>query len=245
LRAPQLVPLDRLYPDPENPRDITPEELRNLAASIRDDPDFLVKRPVLAYADGRIYAGNQRREAFSALLAEGWLPPWGTPLIPADLDDVSEAIARQRAIRDNNQWGRWNELSLASYLAHLDGQANLSLLGFADEQVSALLALAAHQAETLQATELVADTGPGHTVADALAIYQSTQIRQIVLYFPPDQYEDMLARLDRIRARLDVETNTEAVAAALEAFDTEAPSDADSDASGEPLAAPTELHPVA
>jgi hypothetical protein len=58
--APALVPLVALTPAPWNPRSIKDERFQNLCRSIEADPEFLWRRPILAQADGTIYAGNQR-----------------------------------------------------------------------------------------------------------------------------------------------------------------------------------------
>lgn len=48
----EAIPLARLHPAPWN-----------LVRSIQADPDFLWRRPILATADGTIYAGNMRYRA--------------------------------------------------------------------------------------------------------------------------------------------------------------------------------------
>jgi hypothetical protein len=51
-----LVPLEQLTPAPWNPRHIDKARLNNLAASIKHDPNFLLRRPILAQLSGEIYA---------------------------------------------------------------------------------------------------------------------------------------------------------------------------------------------
>ena len=85
------VPLVELRPAPWNPRSITEERFQNLCDSIRADPDFLWHRPVLAQADGTIYAGNMRYRAAQHL---------GMETVPALVEDVSDRLARERALRD-------------------------------------------------------------------------------------------------------------------------------------------------
>ncbi len=60
------VPWAALHPAPWNPRSITEERLQNLCDSIRDDPDFLWRRPVLAQVG---YKGAQGRRGRGA---GGW-----------------------------------------------------------------------------------------------------------------------------------------------------------------------------
>ena len=52
------VPLEQLHPAPWNPRIIKDERFQNPLRSIQSDPDFIWRRPILATADGTIYAGK-------------------------------------------------------------------------------------------------------------------------------------------------------------------------------------------
>ena len=125
------VPLVELRPAPWNPRSITEERFQNLCDSIRADPDFLCRRPVLAQADGAIYAGNMRYRAAQHL---------GMKTVPALVEDVSDRLARERALRDNAQWGEWEEDELASLLARLGSEeSNLDILGFDERNLQKLL----------------------------------------------------------------------------------------------------------
>lgn len=135
-----LVSLEQLHPAPWNPRRIEKARLKNLAESIKSDPNFLLRRPILARESGEIYAGNQRWFAAKLLFDSGWIPPWGTPTVPADLDDVSDQLARERAVRDNNAWGLWENDSLAALLADLrDRGSSTELLGFDERELAQLL----------------------------------------------------------------------------------------------------------
>ena len=136
-----LVPLEQLTPAPWNPRHIDKARLKNLAESIRADPNFLLRRPILAQQSGEIYAGNQRWHAAKLLFSQGWTPPWDAQTVPVDLDDVPDQLARERALRDNNAWGAWDDDSLARLLGDLrDSGSDAGLLGFDDRELSQLLA---------------------------------------------------------------------------------------------------------
>jgi DNA modification methylase len=136
----RLVPLEQLTPAPWNPRHIDKARLKNLAESIKADPNFLLRRPILAQQSGEIYAGNQRWHAAKLLFSQGWTPPWETQTVPADLDDVPDQLARERALRDNNAWGAWDDDSLARLLGDLrDAGSDTGLLGFDDRELSQLL----------------------------------------------------------------------------------------------------------
>ena len=127
----EQVPLCALQAAPWNPRTIKDERFQNLCKSVAADPDFLWLRPILATADGTIFAGNMRYRAAQQL---GWAE------VPAVLVDIPEQLARERALRDNAQWGEWEEDDLATLLAELrvDG-SELDLLGFDERELQQLL----------------------------------------------------------------------------------------------------------
>ena len=125
------VPLAALHPAPWNPRTSTDERFQNLCASIQADPDLLWRRPVLAQADGTIYAGNMRYRAAQHL---------GFESLPAVIEDVPDQLAHERALRDNQQWGDWKEDELAALLTRLREEGrNADLLGFDERALQQLL----------------------------------------------------------------------------------------------------------
>src|SRR5689334_11853630 len=125
--APQAVPLVALQPAPWNPRSIKDERFQNLCRSIEADPEFLWRRPVLALANGDIYCGNMRYRAAVHL---------GFQTIPAIVEDIPLQLARERALRDNAQWGEWEEDDLATLLAtHKAEGSQLDLLGFDEKEL--------------------------------------------------------------------------------------------------------------
>lgn len=112
-----------------NPRSISDSELESLRRSILADPGFLWSRPILARANGEVYAGNQRLHVVRDIL--NWTE------VPAILEDVTEAVAKERAVRDNNQWGAWQAEGLSQLMGEL---ATSPLdLGFKDGELDRLL----------------------------------------------------------------------------------------------------------
>ncbi len=129
--AVQQVPIDRLRPAEWNPRTISDERFENLCRSIEADREFLWRRPVLAQADGTIYAGNMRFRAAQHL---------GMTTIPAIVEDVSDILARERALRDNRQWGDDAADELAALLDRLRAEgSDLDFLGFDERELQQLL----------------------------------------------------------------------------------------------------------
>jgi ParB-like chromosome segregation protein Spo0J len=124
----RLVEVSRLQPAAWNPRTIKDERFQNLCASIQADPGFLWRRPILAMADGTIYAGSMRYRAAVHL---------GMTAVPAVVEDVPERLAKERALRDNHQWGDWQDDQLASLLGELAvTESDLSLLGVTEAELA-------------------------------------------------------------------------------------------------------------
>ena len=118
------IALSELHLWDKNPRTIKDKRFNALCKSMTDDPSFLELRPVLATKDGRIYAGNMRYRAATHL---GWKD------IPAIITDIPEKLARERAIKDNNEYGEWNNDELATLLDEMEkAGTDLSLLGLDD-----------------------------------------------------------------------------------------------------------------
>ena len=124
-------PVERLIPYARNPRTHTEEQVAQIAASIAE---FGFVNPVLVGADGIIIAGHARVMAARKLgMAEA-------PVIV--LDHLTEAQRRALVIADNRlaQNAGWDEEMLRVELEALrEDDFNLDLLGFADDELEALL----------------------------------------------------------------------------------------------------------
>lgn len=122
----EMALIGRLKPAEWNPREISDKRFAQLCESIKADADFMKLRPLLATKDGTIYAGNMR---FRACLELGWKE------VPAIFTDISESLAKQRAVKDNNQYGEWTE-DYATMLMELVGQdIDMTSLGLNDEDM--------------------------------------------------------------------------------------------------------------
>jgi hypothetical protein len=207
------VPISRLHQADWNPRQISDERLDDLKAAITSDPDFLWERPVLAMADGTVYAGNQRLLAVQEL---GW------ETIPAIMEDVPEGVAHERAVRDNQTWGQWNDEVLATQLRAMP-QEDRASLGFSDEDMVAMLRALPDTpppptTEDATSGTFVAsqDGDRGKTPDQMLAGWQQGAIRNMVLYYPVAEYERVSGILAELRDTLKTETNADVVLAAVE-----------------------------
>lgn len=124
---PKLVPVSALRQAPWNPRRTSRARLDALKRAIAADPEFLWMRPILASADGTVYAGNQRLAAAVEL---------GMTEVPAIVADVPDDLARARAVRDNVHAGEWAEDALADIVA---ASPDASALGLADTELAWLI----------------------------------------------------------------------------------------------------------
>ncbi len=131
-----VVPMSNLHPAEWNPRTITETQFHRLQRSLERDPGLLWSRPVLAMSDGTIYAGNMRYRAAATLPASWRREHFGSDGIPAVLEDVPPEFAKERAIRDNNQWGEYDDAALAELIHGLESTGiDVGLLGFASNEV--------------------------------------------------------------------------------------------------------------
>src|ERR1700730_6001234 len=125
-------PISRLIPRITNPRTHTPEQVAQIAASIRE---WGWTNPILVGADNDVLAGHAR------LLAARELGMSEVPVI--QLGHLSEAQRRALVIADNQLAlnAGWDEDALRVELAALQEQDfDVDLLGFDDDELARLLA---------------------------------------------------------------------------------------------------------
>jgi DNA methylase/ParB-like nuclease domain len=125
-------PMGRLIRSAANPRTHTPEQVEQIAASIRE---FGFVNPILVGADATIIAGEGRYRAAQTL---------GMRKVPViQLQQLSEIQRRALAIADNQIAlnAAWDERMLREQLAALkDENFNLDVLGFDDLELARQLA---------------------------------------------------------------------------------------------------------
>ena len=120
----QMIPVEKLKLNPQNPRIIKNEAFKRLCASLREDPEYLEARPVLVNKDMVIFAGNQRYRAALEI---------GMKEVPVIVMDNPELEAK-RMLRDNISAGDWDMDMLAN-----DFEADfLREVGFTDDELADL-----------------------------------------------------------------------------------------------------------
>jgi DNA modification methylase len=122
------VAIDSLNPDPANPRRISDAELEALTRSVRE---FGFVQPVVVRRqDYTVIGGHQR------LLAARKL---GLKLVPVIFLDVTQEQARLLNIALNKISGEFDEELLARMLDDLKEAADLTITGFTEDDLDALL----------------------------------------------------------------------------------------------------------
>jgi ParB-like chromosome segregation protein Spo0J len=125
-------PISRLIPRITNPRTHTPEQVAQIAASIRE---WGWTNPILVGTDNDVLAGHAR------LLAARQLEMSEVPVI--QLGHLSEAQRRALVIADNQLAlnAGWSEEALRLELQALqEADFDLSFVGFDDDELARLLA---------------------------------------------------------------------------------------------------------
>jgi ParB-like chromosome segregation protein Spo0J len=128
--AVQQVSVDRLRPDPANPRRISDEELESLTRSLRE---FGFVQPIVARReDATVIGGHQRLTAAVRL---------GMTSVPVVWLDLPPEQARLLNLALNRISGEFDEQLLARLVAELDAgiDVDLTLSGFGEDELTDLM----------------------------------------------------------------------------------------------------------
>jgi ParB-like chromosome segregation protein Spo0J len=106
--------------------------------------------------DGTVYAGNMRLRAALHL---------GMRHVPAIVEDVPDRLAKERALRDNAQWGEWEDDGLAAMLREMDnGESEVEYLGFPERELQQLLDRPGPAAGLGDPDEIPEPVGPQYSI---------------------------------------------------------------------------------
>jgi ParB-like chromosome segregation protein Spo0J len=102
----EVVGINDVIPNPDNPRVIKDDKFKKLVRSIREFPKMLLLRPIVVNKDMVVLGGNMRlRACREAGLKE-------IPIIVAE--DLNEQQQREFIIKDNVGFGEWDWDDLAN-----------------------------------------------------------------------------------------------------------------------------------
>ncbi|MEE9392624.1 MAG: DNA modification methylase [Planctomycetota bacterium] len=124
----ETVKLDRLFPNPSNPR-FNDEAVPHVAASLQR---FGWQQPVVAKLSGEIIAGHTR------FLAAQSLSMQEIPVVWFEGDDL-EAVAFGIADNRTGEFASWDDEALAKLLSELRDEDALDGVGYDDKEIDALL----------------------------------------------------------------------------------------------------------
>ncbi|QOR55563.1 MAG: hypothetical protein UMS36scaffold28_53 [Phage 59_13] len=190
--------MSTLTPDPQNAR---AHDERNIAVIMESLRRYGQQTP-LVVREGVILKGNATYEAAKRL---GWAEIAAIPFDRAPSDVRGYKLADNRSA----ELAAWVPDVLAGELERLDEhEAGPEDLGWNADELKALLPEGEDR-----------DHGLGPTPEDKLGRYETSAIKQIVLYLPTEQYVDVMDRLQKIAVTLKLETNTDVVVHLLDAFE--------------------------
>lgn len=176
-------------------------------------------RGIGVWKEQQVRAGNTTVAALRLIQREGVSPGVDGQYPPAnirvdedgewwiegvDMSHLSETDALGYAIADNRmaQRASQDETLLATYLSQLyelNPEQFEAATGYDEDDLQSMLAVA----EPIVAPDAWKDP------QEALDLYLNGQIKQIVIYFKPDEYLDIMARIEHFMGEMDVATNTD------------------------------------
>jgi len=95
----KLLPINKIKPNPSNPRVIKDNKFQQLKKSLEDFPDMAKVRPIVVNTDMVVLGGNMR---LKAMQAAGWKE------VPVEVVDWPEEKQREFIIKDNVGFGEWD-----------------------------------------------------------------------------------------------------------------------------------------
>ena len=95
----QVVKINEVKLNPNNPRLIKDDKFKKLVSSIKDFPEMLNIRPIVVNKDMVILGGNMRYRACKEA---------GLKEVPVIITDLSEEKQREFLIKDNTSGGEWD-----------------------------------------------------------------------------------------------------------------------------------------
>lgn len=96
----ELVKINKIKPNPKNPRTIKPNKFKALVNSVKEFPEMLEVRPIVVDENMVILGGNMR---FKAIVEAGFKEVY---IIRAE--NLTEAQKDEFIIKDNANYGDWD-----------------------------------------------------------------------------------------------------------------------------------------
>ena len=130
----------------------------------------------------------------------------GITSVPVLFVDDDDDTAKAYAIADNRQAeiGGWDEEALVPLLRELQelGDTAIAGLGYSDAEIATLI-------RRIEPTE---NTIFGMDAETSLEVFEEGLIKQIILYYAPDQYTDLMLRMKKIMEENALGSNSQLLA---------------------------------
>lgn len=174
----EWVGIDKVEPNPDNPRTISEDKMQHMMDSLSKFPKMLEYRPILVDREtGHIIGGNQRHTAAKKL---GWKQ---VPVIY--LDGVDSDKLRALVLKDNMNFGEWDFDKLRENFS----QSDLISWGLEDARYVSF------EEEDEDYEDYEEETEPGAGGASSEGGYEENQIRKIVFNFNSEDYDSTLDKI--------------------------------------------------
>ena len=160
----ELIDIAQVKANPNNPRVIKDDAFRKLVASIKEFPEMLEIRPIVVNADMIVLGGNMRLRACK----EAGMKK--IPIIKAE--DLTEEQQRQFIIKDNVSGGEWDWEILANEwdpVELTEWGLDVPLFNIEEEEIDL------------------------SNLKESEESYLNATIKQIVLYYESETFEEMLS----------------------------------------------------
>lgn len=208
----EYVPLTTLQRWPRNPKE---HDLGLLHGSF--GRHGFVEPIIVDENSGRIVAGHGRLDTLQQLKASGKEPPrkvkakdgeWLVPIVRGNRwenpeDAESYLITSNRSV----ELGGWNVPVQIQVLSDLAAKNLLEATGYDKNDVDFMIRSNSPDAQS------------GKLPTDIYDTYAGGTIKQIVLYFDAKQYEDVIARTDKLMAEEGVDNRTDLFLAMLKQYE--------------------------
>jgi len=181
----EKVKIEKVRLSANNPRVIKNDKFKKLVKSIKDFPDMLKLRPIVVDETMTVLGGNMRlRACLEAGLKEVYI---------IKASDFTDEQKKEFVIKDNSSFGEWDWDLLAN-------EWNI------DELDAWGLDLPKVYFEEDKEPDFDEDE-----LAMNLDSYINGAIKQVVLYYPQEDYEKLIDNFEQLRNKLEVENNAELV----------------------------------
>jgi hypothetical protein len=188
---PMLVPIESVMPYPDNPRR---GDVDALMESIQANGFYSTL--LVQDSTGYIVAGNHRLQALSKL---------GATEVPIIRKEMSDEDARRIVLADNrtSDLSFYDDPTLFKLLDQMEGDFS----GTGYDQASFELLL-----QGMEGDSILGNVSQGNTPEDRYDGFKDIDLRNIVLPYAGEAYDEVAGGLKQIREREDLESNADVVA---------------------------------